>query len=81
VAWIHVTDENNATGTLAELYKRIATPGGTVDNILKIHSLNPTSLGDHLTLYRNLMQARTGLGRMRREMIAVVTSAANSCHY
>jgi len=79
--WIHVIGERDAAGALAELYERLATPAGLVDNILKIHSLNPPSLADHYALYRNLMTARAGIGRKRREMIAVVTSAANECHY
>ena len=81
MAWIDVIDENAAEDELAEQYAKLVSPSGTVDNILKIHSLNPRSLDDHYRLYRTLMFGRSPLTRARREMIAVVVSAANRCHY
>lgn len=81
MAWIETIDESDAAGRLAELYARLAEPDGTVDNILKIHSLDPRSLEDHYRLYRHLMYGRSQLSRVQREMIAVVVSAANRCHY
>jgi len=81
LAWIDVVDEDAAEGALAEQYAKLASPSGIVDNILKIHSLSPQSLDDHYRLYRTLMFGRSPLSRARREMIAVVVSAANGCHY
>jgi alkylhydroperoxidase family enzyme len=52
-----------------------------VDHILAIHGPNPASLWDHVTLYRRLMAGPSPLSRTRREMLAVVTSRANDCHY
>jgi uncharacterized peroxidase-related enzyme len=73
--------EDEATGRLRELYDKYAEPSGIVDNILKIHSLNVKSLKTHYDLYAHLMRGRSGLSRAQREMIAVVTSAVNHCHY
>lgn len=56
-------------------------PSGEVDNILKIHSLNPTSLRGHYDLYKLLMHGRAELSRKEREMVAVVVSVTNHCHY
>jgi alkylhydroperoxidase family enzyme len=81
MAWIRVIDEGEAEGSLARLYKGLVEPWGGVDNILKIHSLNPPSLRGHLALYRSLMAGPSPLSRIQREMIAVVVSAANQCHY
>lgn len=81
MAWIHVIPEADAAGKLKELYARYQEPGGGVDNILKIHSLNVPSLEAHFELYRTLMRGRSELTRVQREMIAVVASAANRCHY
>jgi alkylhydroperoxidase family enzyme len=50
-----------------------------VDNIMKIHSLNPASLSGHFELYAALMRGRSDLSRVQREMIAVVVSALNRC--
>ena len=81
MAWIRVIGEADADGGLAELYERLAGPAGQVDNILKIHSLNPPSLKGHFDYYRTLMRGRSPLSRAQREMIGVAVSAANRCHY
>ncbi len=81
MAWIKTIDEDAAQGLLAKLYKRVREPWGGVDNIFKIHSLNPASGRGHLELYRTLMRGRSPLTPAQREMIAVVVSAANRCHY
>ena len=78
--WIEWIDEDDATGPLRQNFRRVATEDG-VDNILKIHSLNPKSLDDHFRLYTHLMRGPSGLSKVEREMIAVVVSKANDCHY
>lgn len=80
-AWIKVILEEDAKGDLAEQYSQLIEPWGGVDNILKIHSLNPESLLAHVLLYRTLMYGKSPLKRPQREMIAVVASAANRCNY
>jgi alkylhydroperoxidase family enzyme len=82
MAWIKVIPEEGATGRLKELYDAYFDESwGGVDNILKIHSLNVKSLQAHFELYAHLMRGRSDLSRIQREMIAVVASAANHCHY
>lgn len=81
MAWIKVIQEAEAAGRLKELYDKYAEPSGEVDNILKIHSLNVKSLQIHFELYAHLMRGRSDLSRVQREMIAVIASAANRCHY
>jgi uncharacterized peroxidase-related enzyme len=81
MAWIRWIDEDEAEGKLAEQYRRLRAPEGGVDHILKIHSLNPPSLEGHYDFYKTLMRGRSGLSRAEREMIAVVVSATNHCHY
>ena len=78
--WIEWIDEDDATGPLRQNFRRVATEDG-VDNILKIHSLNPKALDDHFRLYAHLMRGPSGLSKVEREMIAVVVSKANDCHY
>lgn len=81
MAWIEVIDEAEAEGDLAEQYSRFIEPWGGVDHILTIHSLHPASLAAHVNLYKTLMYGKGPLRRVQREMIAVVASAANHCHY
>ena len=70
-----------AEGSLAELYRRYGGPEMKVDNILRIHSLNPPSLDHHVRLYAHLMRGQSPLSRAQREMIAVTVSAVNECFY
>ena len=81
MAWIEVVSEAAATGELKDLYEQCLEPWGGVDNILKIHSLNPDSLKAHLLLYKTVMYGRSPIKRPDREMIAVVVSGINQCHY
>ena len=81
MAWIKIIDEENAEDSLKEQYDQLIEPWGGVDNILKIQSLNPESLAAHVKLYKKLMYGKSPLMRTDREMIAVVVSAINQCHY
>lgn len=81
--WIRVIDEDtpDKDPALTDLYEKMRDPRGHVDNILKIHSLHPESLRVHFDFYKLVMHGRSNLSRIQREMIAVVVSAANECHY
>jgi alkylhydroperoxidase family enzyme len=81
MAWIKMIAEEDARGELAELYDQVQEPWGGVDHILKIHSLNQDSLRGHFELYKTLMRGPSDLSLVQREMIAVVVSAVNKCHY
>jgi uncharacterized peroxidase-related enzyme len=79
--WIEEVDVSNADGKLAEIYAALIKQRGKVSNILKVHSLNPEAMGNHLDLYMTLMFGKSGLSRAEREAIAVVVSANNDCEY
>ena len=81
MAWIKVIDENEAEGKLREQYDKFTAPWGGVDNILKIHSLNPSSLDGHYEFYKILMKSSKDLPKAKREMIAVTVSRLNHCVY
>ncbi len=51
------------------------------DNILRIHGVHSRTMRQHYDLYRQLNYGRGPLSRVQREMIAVVVSAVNDCHY
>ena len=81
-AWIETVPEQEATGLLRELYdKERDKQLGVVDNILQVHSLHPETLRAHIDLYRTVMYGRSGIARAEREMIGVVVSSINECHY
>lgn len=81
MAHIPYVPDREAEGLLARLYEAYAGEQGTVDNILRIHSLNPRSMKDHMELYAHLMRGPSPLSRVQREMIAVAVSAWNECFY
>jgi alkylhydroperoxidase family enzyme len=81
MAYIRYIPPEEASKKLADLYRRYQEPWGGVDNILRIHSQNPATMEAHFKLYVHAMRGRSPLTRTQREMIAVVVSAMNHCHY
>lgn len=81
VAFIEVIDEDVAEGKLFEVYDNIQRTRGRLSNVLRIQSLDPRGLQAHLDLYMAHIFRPGGLGRLEREIIAVVVSAANGCDY
>ena len=81
MSWIEEIDESAAGAKLGEIYAELIRKRGKVANILKVHSLNPDALSNHLDLYMTLMFGKSGLSRAEREAIAVVVSATNECPY
>jgi len=81
MAWIAQIEAEDADGELARVYGELIENRGKISNILKVHSLNPAALRDHLHLYMTLMFGKSGLSRAEREAIAVVVSASNDCEY
>lgn len=79
--WIKVVDETEAVSELREIYEAQGKKAGALANILKIHSLAPRTLSTHMAFYEAVMHAPGDLSRVQREMIAVVVSTANRCHY
>jgi len=81
MSWIEEIEVSEAEGKLAEMYAALIKQRGKISNILKVHSLNPDAMGDHLDLYMTLMFGKSGLSRAEREAVAVVVSANNDCEY
>ena len=81
LAHIPYVPYDEAEGRLAHLYRRYGGPEMAVDNIIRIHSLNPPSMEHHGELYGHLMRGPSPLSRIQREMIAVTVSAVNDCFY
>jgi len=81
MSWITEVDVSEAEGKLAETYAALIKQRGKVSNILKVHSLNPDAMDNHLDLYMTIMFGKSGLSRAERESIAVVVSANNDCAY
>jgi alkylhydroperoxidase family enzyme len=81
MAWIEMIPEDEAENELKDWYDKLREPSGGVDNILRIHSINTSTLKGHYELYSSAMKGSKDLSRKCREMIAVVVSTVNQCHY
>jgi len=82
MAWIRTISFANATGKLKQIYKRVVSPSGHVDNILIAHSLRPHTLEGHMRLYKNVLHhSANQLDKSLLEAIGVYVSLLNNCRY
>jgi alkylhydroperoxidase family enzyme len=49
--------------------------------IIKVNSIYPEVLRDHVTLFKTIMFGPSGLSRTEREAVATVVSKVNDCFY
>ena len=82
MAWIETIREDGWDGPLANLLIDVVDADyGRVDNIMQIHSLNPKGMAAHVGLYRSAMAGTKTLRKVERELLALVVSRYNDCHY
>ena len=81
MTWIPMIKEDKAEAELKDWYDKLREPWGGVDNIMKIHSLNVNTLKGHYELYLSAMKGTKDLSHKQREMVAIVVSTVNQCHY
>ena len=82
MSWIGEIDVSSWPAELDGIRPQVVDPkNGKVDNILNVHSLDPGSLRAHLDLYIQAMRGTSTLPKVDREMIALVVSKLNGCHY
>lgn len=81
-AWIEMISDENADARLKASLDRARTPHGTVDNVMRVHSLRPSTMDGHVTLYRAcLHDAGNTIPEWFQEVIASYVSTLNSCPY
>lgn len=81
MAFIKYIPFEDASPELQALYIKYGGPDKVPANIVRIAGLNPKAMEGHVSLYRSIMYNQSPLTRAQREMIAVVVSAINQCHY
>jgi uncharacterized peroxidase-related enzyme len=81
-AWIRMIPLEEAQGTLANAYQKVRTPHGTVDNVMKAHSLRPHTMEGHVALYRSVLHNPDNtLPFWYLEVVASYVSMLNACDY
>ena len=78
---LRLIEVHEATGALKAEYDAAIARAGKVFNIVRAMSLRPSVLKRSMELYRAIMFGSSGLTRQERELLAVVVSRANECHY
>jgi uncharacterized peroxidase-related enzyme len=81
VPFLKLIEEGEATDALKREYDAAIERAGKVFNVVKAMSLRPGVLSRSIELYREIMFGPSGLSRVERELLAVVVSTANDCHY
>ena len=81
-AWIKMIPDEEASEDLLDILKLARTPHGTVDNVMRVHSLRPNTMKGHVVLYRAALHDETNtLPEWLQETISSYVSILNECPY
>ena len=81
-AWIKMIPDEEANPELREALTLARTPHGTVDNVMRVHSLRPNTMRGHVILYRAALHDKTNtLPPWLQETISSYVSILNGCEY
>jgi uncharacterized peroxidase-related enzyme len=81
-AWIKMISDEEADADLLEALQLARTPHGTVDNVMRVHSLRPNTMRGHVVLYRAaLHDEANSLPMWLQETISSYVSILNHCDY
>ena len=81
-AWIKMIADDEASDSLLDALDEARTPHGTVDNVMRVHSLRPNTMRGHVTLYRAVLHDDANTVPMwLQETIASYVSILNNCGY
>ena len=54
-AWIKMISDEEATEDLKEVFEKVRTPSGSIDNVMRVHSLRPHTMEGHVALYKSVL--------------------------
>ena len=81
-AWINMISDEDASKELKEVLDLARTPHGTVDNVMRVHSLRPNTMKGHVTLYRAALHDDANTIPMWfQETVSSYVSILNDCAY
>ena len=80
--WIDAPHEDEWDNSFEDLKPQVTDPTSKrVDWIMRIHALDVGSMNAHYVIYRQAMKGTATLRKVEREMVALVVSKTNDCHY
>ena len=81
-AWIKMIPDDAADRPLREVLDLARTPHGTVDNVMRVHSLRPNTMKGHVVLYRACLHDDSNtIPEWFQEVISSYVSTLNDCRY
>ena len=81
-AWIQMIGDADAGPVLREALDFARTPHGTVDNVMRVHSLRPNTMNGHVVLYRAALHDDSNtIPGWLQETVSSYVSVLNGCNY
>ena len=81
-AWIRMIRDEEASDNLNAVLDEARTPHGTVDNVMRVHSLRPATMQGHVALYKAaLHNDENTLPTWLQETLSSYVSILNDCPY
>ena len=81
-SWIKMINDEDADEELKIALNEAKTPHGTVDNVLRVHSLRPSTMIGHMKLYKSVLHDKKNTIPMWfQETISSYVSIINKCNY
>ncbi len=81
LSWLRVPSDEEVPDEVKERWQAPLERLGFVPNVLRVFALRPRHLQLWQDYYDEVLRGESGLTKAQREMIAVVVSAHNRCHY
>jgi uncharacterized peroxidase-related enzyme len=81
ICWLDIPDADEVPDEVRALWSKPLEKLGFVPNVLRAYAIRPRHLQLWNDFYDELMRGDSGLTKAQREMIAVVVSTTNRCHY
>ena len=74
--------DEDASLDLKSALSKAKTPHGTVDNVLRVHSLRPNTMNGHMALYKSVLHDKINtIPEWFQETISSYVSIINNCKY
>ena len=81
-AWIKMIQNDNANEDLKLALEKAKTPHNTVDNVLRVHSLRPSTMNGHMALYKAVLHnEKNTIPKWFQETLSSYVSIINKCEY
>jgi uncharacterized peroxidase-related enzyme len=81
ISYLPVPADDEHSPELHAAYERMLERSGFIPNVFRIFAFREPHLLRWWGHYDELLRGESGLSKQQREMIAVVVSATNRCHY